>query len=198
MFSFLDPDAPGPTPRQIADSFRWLGWVGFCLQALLGFIPILVIVMIVLFSPGQRQIGFSFGMWLAIACLGILLFSIYWCFRYTQVANKLENPELRPPKSQVIGDLRKGLVANISIAVIAVLIALSRVAGLTFQMLTLPPGATVVTPNSAATMVTQGAIITPSNMIAIQAMIHAIAAGLVGIIVALLLLYQVGQHRNVP
>jgi hypothetical protein len=33
-------------------------------------------------------------------------------------------------------------------------------------------------------------------MIAIQAMIHAIAAGLVGVIISLLLLYQVRLHRN--
>lgn len=197
MFNFLDAEAPTPTARQIAASFRWLGWTGFILQGLLGFIPILVIVMTVLFSPGQRQIGFSFGLWLAIACLGILLFSIYWCFRYIQLANQLEHPDLRPAKSQVVRDLKLGLVANIGIMVLAVFISMSRVGALTFKMLTLPPGSTVIMPSSAATMVAQGAIVTPSNMIAIQAMINAIAAGLVGIIVALLLLYQVGQHRNV-
>jgi hypothetical protein len=35
-------------------------------------------------------------------------------------------------------------------------------------------------------------------MIAIQAMVSAIAAGLVGVIIALLLIYQVGRHRNSP
>jgi hypothetical protein len=64
-------------------------------------------------------------------------------------------------------------------------------------MLTLPQGGTVIAPNQIGTTVAApGALITPSNMIAIQAMINAIAAGLVGAIVALLLLYQVGQHRN--
>ncbi len=81
--------------------------------------------------------------------------------------------------------------------VIAVFIALSRVGALTFKMLTLPPGATVITPNQIGTTVaTPGAMIAPSNMIAIQAMINTIAAGLVGLVVALLLLYQVGQHRK--
>jgi len=196
MFDFFDAEAPAPSPRQIAASFRTLGWVGFIFQSLLGFIPILVVVMTVLFSPGQRQIGFSFGLWLAIACLGILLFSIYWCFRYTLLAAKLEDPDLRPGKSKVVKDLKLGLVANIGIMAIAVFIAITRVGALTFKMLTTPPGSTIVTPGSAATMVAQGAIITPSNMIAVQAMLNAIAAGLVGIIVALILLYRVGQHRN--
>ena len=92
--------------------------------------------------------------------------------------------------------MKLGLLANIGIMAIAVLIALTQVGILTFSMLIMPQAATMITPNQAATMVTQGAIITPSNMIAIQAMVNAIAAGLVVAIVALLLLYQVGQHRH--
>lgn len=196
MFNFLSPEAPNPTPKQIALSFRWLGWIGFCLQALLGFIPILVMIAVVLNSPAQQTGGFSVGLWMAIACVVILIFSTYWCFRYTQLANKLEIRDLRPAKSQVIRDLKLGLVANIAIMTIAVLIALSRVGELTVRMLTLPQGATVIAPNQVGTTVTPGALVTPSNMIAIQAMVNAIAAGLLGVIIALLLLYQVGQHRN--
>ncbi|HEY9662747.1 MAG TPA: DUF3611 family protein [Allocoleopsis sp.] len=196
MFNFLNPEAPSPSPQQIARSFRWLGWIGFWLQALLGFIPILVVVGNVVTKPVQTG-GFSFGLWLAVICLIILFFSTYWCFRYTQLANKLESRDLRPAKSQVIRDLQLGILANVGIMAIAVLIALSRVGALTFKMLTLPPGATVITPNPIGTTVaTPGAMIAPSNMIAIQAMINAIAAGLVGLVVALLLLYQVGQHRK--
>ncbi len=197
MFDFLKPEAASPTPQQIALSFRWLGWIGFWLQALLGFIPILVVVTMVLFSPTQQQrSGFSVGLWLAIACLVILVFSICWCLRYTQLANRLEIRDLRPAKSQAIQDLKLGLVANIIIMAIAVLIALSQVGELTFKMLTLPQGATMITPSQTGRLVTQGAMITPSNMITIQAMVNTIAAGLVGVVVALLLLYQIGQHRN--
>lgn len=197
MFDFFNSEAVNPTPRQIAHSLRWLGWIGFWLQALLGFIPILVVVASVLFRLGKQQTsGLSFGLGLAIACLLILLFSIYWCFRYTQLANKLESPQLRVAKFQVSQNLKLGLLANLGIIAIAVLIALSQVGRLTFKMLITPQAATMITPNQTATMVTQGAIITPSNMIAIQAMVNAIAAGLVGVIVALLLLYQVGQNRH--
>ncbi|MBF2005659.1 MAG: DUF3611 family protein [Chlorogloeopsis fritschii C42_A2020_084] len=196
MFDFLKTETASSTPQQIANSMRWLGWAGFWLQALLGFIPLLVVVTSVLFNPRQRQGGFSFGIFLAIACLVILIFSIYWCFRYTQLANKLVIREIRPAKSQVNRDLKLGLLANLSIMAIAVLIALSRVGELSFKMLTLPQGSTVITPNPTATMVTQGATIAPSTIIAIQAMVNAIAAGLVGAIVAIVLLYQLGQNRN--
>jgi hypothetical protein len=197
MFDFLKPESTRPTPQQIARSLRWLGWIGFCLQTLFGFIPILVVVTYALFRSGRGQSGgLSFGLWLALTCLVILLFSVYWCFHYTQLAKKLEIRDLRPAKSQVSRDLKLGLLANIGIMAIAVLIALSRVGELTFKMLIMPQGSTVIVPNQAETMMARGATIAPSNMIAIQAMVNAIAAGLVGVIVALLLLYQVGQHRN--
>jgi hypothetical protein len=197
MLNFLNPEAPSPTPRQIAQSFRWLGWTGLWLQALLGFIPILVLVTTVLSRSGQQIGGWSLGLWLAIACLATLLFSVYWCFRYTQLARRLETRDSRPAKAEVIRDVKLGLVANIGMMAVALLIALSRVGGLTFKMLTLPQGATVITPNPVgSTVASPGALITPSNMIAIQAMINTIAAGLVGTVVALLLLYHVGQHRS--
>jgi uncharacterized membrane protein YidH (DUF202 family) len=196
MFDFLKAETINPSPQQIARSLRWLGWGGLWLQALLGFIPILVVLTTVLSRSGQQGVGFSFGVWLAIVCLVALLFSIYWCFRYTQLANQLERRDLRPAKAQVIQDLKLGLAMNVGIITIAVLIAMTRVGALTFQMLRLPQGSTVIVPNQAGTTVA-GALITPSNMIAIQAMINTIAAGLVGVIVALLLLYQIGQPRNV-
>ena len=121
----LNPEAANLTPQQIARFFRLLGWIGFWLQSLLGFIPILVVVTAVLFNPNnQRSGGLSFGLFSAIACLVLLIFSIYWCFRYTRLANKLEIPDLRPAKSQVIRDLKLGLSANIGSMAIAVLIDL--------------------------------------------------------------------------
>lgn len=203
MFSFLNPQAASPSLRQIAHSFRWLGWIGIWLQALLGFIPILVVLMNVFFGSHQQlQLGLSFNLWLAIISLVVLLFSIFWCFRYTRIGNKLEVPELRPSKGEVYRVLKIGLLANLAILILGVMIALLRVSALTFKMLTVPQGATVVAPSSVspltgATTLTPGALITPSNMIAIQSMIHGIAAGLIGVIIALILLFLVGLYRNV-
>lgn len=196
MFNFFNPDAPSQTPRQIARSFRWLGWIGFGLQCALGFIPILVVVTNVLLQPRRQAGELSWGLWMAIACLFILLFSIYWCFRYTLLAYQLEDRDLRPAKSEVVRDLMLGIVMNVASMLIAVLSALFRVGELTVRMLTLPQGATVVTPNQVGTTVAAGALITPSNMIAIQAMVNTIAAGLIGLVVTMLLLYQVSQHRR--
>lgn len=194
MLDFLKPDFIHPTPQQVGRYFRWFGWAGFWLQTLLGIIPLLVLIVTVASRGGPLSLG------LVLATLGLVLlcFSIYWCFRYIQIGKNLVRSETRPTKASVLRDLRLGLTINFGIMVLAVLVALWRVAELTIRMLTLPQGATVIAPTQVGgTAVAPGAFVTPSNMIAIQAMVNTIAAGLVGAIMAFLLLYVVRQHRNV-
>ncbi len=186
----MNPQSSSPTPKQIARWCRQLGWLGVVLQGVLGFIPLLVVVVRIFTSQQGR--GFGPGLWLAIFCLIVLLFSIYWCFRYIRLAARLEHADRRPSKPAVKRTLKIGLLTNLLIVVISTLFALWRVTTLTVQMLTVPQGATVVTPNQLAG---PGALITPANMVTLYAMISTIAAGLVGLIVALLLIYQVGRHR---
>jgi hypothetical protein len=84
------------------------------------------------------------------------------------------------------------LLTNLAILTLATLIALWQVSAMTLRLLAVPQGATVLAPNG---VVTSAALITPSNMITIYAMISTIAAGLAGLIVALLLIYLIGRHR---
>jgi len=196
MASFIKLGSNGSTPAQIARNCRRLGWIGFWLQAVLGLIPLLVVLGLVFSRLAQWTGGlFSLGLWLAILCLVFLVFSTYWSYRYTRLAVRLEEPEARPSKTGVKRTLRIGLVANLSVMAIAIVIALGRVSQLTLRMLTLPQGATVVPSNP---IVDQGALVSPSNMLAIQALVHAMAAGLVGVVIALLLVQQVSRHRNAP
>lgn len=196
MASFLRLGTGSPTPQQIARNCRYLGWLGFWLQMVLGLVPLLVVVGLVFARLGQWPRGLlSLGLWLAILCLGFLVFSTFWSFRYTRLANRIETADARPSKSGVKRSLTIGLLTNLAVMTMAVLIALSQVSQLTFRMLSIPQGATVVTPDQTTA---QGALISPSNMLTIQAMVHAIAAGLVGVLVALLLIQQISRHRNAP
>ncbi|WOD39233.1 DUF3611 family protein [Nodosilinea sp. E11] len=195
MFDFLRAKPSSPSPAQIARHCRTLGWAGLILQSLLGVMPLLVVIARLMLNPQWRNVRSSWGLWLAVLGLAILLFSIYWCFRYIRMARRLENPDLRPAKSAVKRYLKLGLLSNLALMAIGVLLALWRVTMLSITMLTIPQGTTVVTPGAAAV---PGGLITPSSMIAIQAMVSAIAAGLVGVVIALLLIYQVGRHRNSP
>lgn len=191
MVNFFKSDIPPINPHRMASSLRRLGWIGFWLQVALGFIPILVLIIKVL--SGQSRVNTSLGLFLAIACLLTLLLAMYWCFHYVRLARKLEDTQMRPAKVAVIRSLWIGLTINIVGMICAVLIAMKLIGTLTLKMLKLPQGATIITPGTAGS-INQSPLLTPSDMITIQAMINTIAAELVGIIIALLLLSKMMQH----
>jgi hypothetical protein len=195
MFDHLT-NSPSSNVLQIAAAFRRLGWIGFWLQALLGFIPFVILIFVLFFNPNGG--GFDLKVILAYGCLLALVFTIYWCYRYTRLANKLENSKLRPSKEEVTRSLWIGLLANVGGMSCAVLVAIWLVGTLLFKMLSLPQGATTIAPTrgSEGTVISPGQIVVPNDLIAMQAMVITVAAELIGIIVALLLLYRVSQNRS--
>ncbi|MGC9528471.1 MAG: DUF3611 family protein, partial [Limnospira sp.] len=104
----------------------------------------------------------------------------------------------RPTKASVTRTLWIGLSANIVGMSCAIVVALWKVGVLLFKMLSLPPGAaTIYNPGTGPTILNRsGPIIVPMDMIALQAAVNAIAAELVGIVVASFLLYKVTQNSG--
>jgi hypothetical protein len=196
MGNFFKSDISSSSPQRMASSFRRLGWVGFWLQVFLGFIPILVLMIKVL--SGQSRVNTSWGLFLVIACLLALLLAIYWCFQYVRLARKLRDVDNRPTRAAVMRSLWMGLTINIVGMICAVLIAMKLIGKLTLNMLRLPQGATVITPGIGGTSFYQNQLLTPSDMITVQATINVIAAELVGIIIALLLLRKMMKHSFHP
>ena len=199
MFEFLMQDS-SPSVQEIAFAFRRWGWVGFWVQIVFGFIPIIILIFALFFhnnSTDSTAGNLYIGEFLAFGCLLALVFTIYWCFRYVQLSKKLENPQLRPPKIEVIQCLWIGLISNILGMLCAVIVSMGRVATLLWQMLSIPQGASVIsTPGSNQAVINRGTLIVPLHMVGIQAMLSTIAAELAGIIVALWLLHLLGKHHS--
>ena len=180
MFNFLKQDSSPLNVQQIAFAFRRWGWVGFWAQVVFAFIPVLILIFAIFFSNNpadSRAEKLYVGEFLAFACLLALMFTIYWCFRYVQLSKKLENPQVRPPKAEVIQCLWIGLVANIIGMFCAVLVGMGRVATLLWQMLSIPQGALrLTTPGTQQAVLNRGTIVVPIHMVGIQAMLSTIAA----------------------
>ncbi|MBP0001564.1 MAG: DUF3611 family protein [Cyanobacteria bacterium SID2] len=174
---------------QIAAAFRRAGWVGLWLQSIFAIIPVLILLFVLLFRGHLGQ-GNPIGAILSYACLLVLLFTIYWSFRYTQVAKQLEDPERRPHKSAVFRCVWIGIAANTIGAVCALLVNLGQVGQMLFTVLSLPPGAsTMTTPLQGSAVFNRGPAITALQIVGLQASAIIIAAELAGIAVALWLLY---------
>jgi hypothetical protein len=184
-----------PDIRDIARDFKRFGWLGFWLQIVLGVTPIMLLIFSLLFS-GQKQpstgaLGSTIGLILAYVALSVLVFTIYWCYRYTRLAKRLDNPEARPPKADVIRMLWISIIVNIGGMISAIFIAIWKVSSMLFNMLLMPQGA-IVTP---AAPLMRSPLITPFDMITLQAIVNTMAAELVGLVIALWLLYRVNQHQ---
>jgi hypothetical protein len=173
--------------HKLANAFRRWGWIGFWVQLILGFMPIMVLIFALVFRnlPNSDTSGNSLlFIILSYACLLALLFTLYWCFRYTRLSKKLDQPDKRPAKAEVIRCLWIGLVANVVGMAFAVIVGMGQVGTLLFKMLFSSPSVALYNPR---------ATIVPFDIIAMQAMINTIAAELIGVIISLWLLQRVYQ-----
>ena len=184
-----------PSPHRIALAFRRLGWIGFWCQVVLGLIPIALMTFQWIFSSNSQLIGVpDSGNILSFLDILTLLFTIYWCFRYTRLANKLENPNQRPAKGRVTKEIWIGIIANLGVILLAVLIGIITVGGLLYAVLSIPQGATtILQPTPGGTVLNPAAKIVPMDMLALLAVMNVILAGLIGLMVSLGLLSRANK-----
>lgn len=197
----MSNSAPSSSNRRdlhhLAKQFHRLGWIGFWVQLILGFIPVFVLAFALLFQNlpnGNPGVNSWLILILAYGCLLALLFTLYWFFRYTRIAKKLDSTDKHPSKADIIRSLWIGLIANVVGMACAVMVAMGQVGTLLFKVLFIPQGAaTIYRQTPEETVYSSGSIIVPFDLIALQAMVNTVAAELVGIIVALWLLSRVNQ-----
>lgn len=196
MLKILESNSPPPSVRRIATEMRIIGWTGFWLQLFFGFIPVAFAVFFLFIPSNPNRLGGSgtLAFFFGYASLIALVFTIYWCFRYTRIGQKLTNPDLRPSRFEVTRTLSIGLLVNLAGLIFAVIVAMSQVNNLLVKLLSLPQGSsTIFSPNQGAAVMARVPI-TPLQMMGLQAVISAIAAQIIGLIVALWLLHRVNQR----
>jgi MFS family permease len=199
MLKLFESNSPSPSLSRIAKEMRIIGWTGFWLQLFFGFIPVVFAIFFMVMPNNQNKVGNSgsIGFFFGYATLITLIFTIYWCFRYTRIGQKLTKPDLRPSRFEVTRVLSIGLLVNVAGMIFAVIVAMYQVNNLLVTLLSLPQGSsTIFTPTQGAAVMARVPI-TPLQMMGLQAVISAIAAQLIGLMVALWLLHRVNQRSSV-
>ncbi|MFB2837688.1 DUF3611 family protein [Floridanema evergladense] len=196
MVNLLQSNSPPPSVGRIAKEMRVIGWAGFWLQLFFGFIPVGFAIFFLFLPRNPNKLGSSgsVAFFFGYASLIALIFTLYWCFRYTRIGQKLTNPEIRPSRAEVIRTLSIGLIVNLAGMIFAVIVALYQVNGLLAKLLSLPQGSSTLLTPTQGTAVLARVPITPLQMMGLQAVICAIAAQIIGLIVALWLLHRVNQR----
>ncbi|TWU29731.1 DUF3611 family protein [Bythopirellula polymerisocia] len=129
-------------PQSIAKVFSRLGWIGFWLQLILAALPILLMIYVLFFceSAAYQRGVMGIGEYLGLIGLAILMFTIFWSYRYTRLARRIADPDRRPPKSSVEGTLWIGLWASCLGILFSMLLMVFEVGRLLFIFLRAPQG----------------------------------------------------------
>ena len=185
-----------PNVLRVVLAFRRWGWTSFWTQVVLCVVSSVVLLQLFLFpkvtptgvntgldtSPGTLP-GLSFA-WVGIAVLGA---SIFWNYRYTQMATKLRSPD-RPTKSQTIFQIKIGLMINL----IGMLVTFFGAFGI-IGALTLRSGqGQAILPGSGS----YNSVIQPLDFQIIQASFNILFAHFVGLVTSLWLLNRATDKPN--
>ena len=180
------------TPERAARSFARLGWIGVWLQVGLATLPILLLLYVVFRTDSSSESGRGFGLreYVAFGSMLVLLFSTWWCYRYTRVAERMLTPERRSPSSSVIRTLWIGVVASCLGAFISVLLLFASVGRLLFVFMVAPQGGMPVIQTAAEN---RARWVSAIDMVDLMTMVVTLAAELTVLAFSLWLLFRMIQ-----
>jgi hypothetical protein len=117
----------------------------------------------------------------------VLLFTLFWSYRYTRLGKRLMNPEQRPSESQVIGIVWTGVLASSVGMVFSMIVILTEAANLLFFFLKSPQGGVPVIQTSGAEATYW---VSSVDMVSLMALILTLFAELIVLLFSLWLLFR--------
>lgn len=181
--------SPAPQTRGIGNTIRLTGWIVFWIQLGLAVVSGLALLFA---STGrgfteQPNAGLGVGIFWAICGLLVLLFNVFWDFRYTRIGKSLENPNpaLHPSKVDTVRIIRLGIFLSLVGILLTILGAGATVGVLVAKSISQPPGVAITDPYK---------IIRALDVFVMVGNINGIAAHFVGTVASLWLLEQVHKH----
>lgn len=178
-----------PKLYDIANKIRLTGWITLWVQLALA----LVSGFILLVAATGRNVseqpiaGLGIGLFWAGCGVIVLLFAVYWDFRYTRIGRRLANPNhaLHPSKADTIATIRLGIAVSLLGILIAIIGSGASTAVLVAKAVSQPPGVAITDPYK---------IIRAMDVFVVVANITVIAANFIGNIASMWLLETVNQH----
>jgi hypothetical protein len=183
------------TIQSLATEIRIVSIACFWLQLFLGSVPIAWLLVSSLnrnFNP--QQVSFSsYTSWsMGLLSLIALGFSIVWWYRQLRLSRRIPNRDERPSRASMIKSLQTGFIVNIVCMALLVLAALGYSWLLFLRVMTNPQGSVFMQPGALV----PNPVFTQLDALAILAIVHTVAAGLIGIIGYLWLLKRVNEYRT--
>lgn len=143
------PSIP-PKIKDIAKTIRLTGWITLWVQLVL----LVVCSLSLLFASTGRDFsqqpnpGLKLGIFWGVCAILLILFSVYWNYRYTRFAKRLANPNpsLHPSKTETIKAIKIGIIASLVGILISLLGSGATLSVLVAKAVSQPPGAAITDP----------------------------------------------------
>ena len=103
-----------PDRNRFARTFRILSRISYWIHLILGAISGVTLILVAL-SRSATSSGTGLGIFIAMFSLIALAFRVYWAWRYSRLAKKLQrvDPNIQPSRTEVIKVLRLGLLVSL-------------------------------------------------------------------------------------
>lgn len=177
----FDFDSPIPSIEFLAREVNFVSRICFVSQLILGIIPSISFVILVInqkINPYQSAVNFGVGWALGFLSLIGLGFSIFWWTRIKKLPPKLRDTQRRPPRREVIQDLKTGLIVNLGGMVCLGISSLIYIWVLMVKVMVIPARGVSIQSNALVPL----QVITSLDIISLLAIIHTIAAELLGVL----------------
>lgn len=179
-----------PTIREIASTFRFVGWFSFWFQLVLTVISgaILIFAAISTRNPAGTNPGTSIGVILTVCGIFVLGFNMYWALaKYVAIGRRLNAPAaVRPKKAEAIQTIRTGLIASLA-GILLALLGAEAIVGLLF-------GKAVNQGFAGFVNIDPNKFIQPIDILVVQASINVILAQFAAIAASLWLLNKMSKQ----
>jgi hypothetical protein len=171
----------------LARSLIRLGWAGFWLQIVFGSLPVILTVYYFIFSrtDATPRSGLPFVEILTVIDLVILLFTLYWSYRYTRLGRQMLNPEQRPEESSVLSTVWIGVTAGTVGMLFSMIVLLIEAGNMLFYFLRAPQAGIPQIQTTGAAYV-----VSSVDMISLMALILTLFAELIVLVFSLWLLFR--------
>lgn len=103
-----------PSKNKFARTFRILSRISYWIHLILGTISGVTLLLVV-FGRSATNSGTGFGIFIAMFSLLALGFRVYWEWRDSRLAKKLQrvDPKMQPTRAEIIQVLRIGLIVSL-------------------------------------------------------------------------------------
>ena len=181
-------------PERLGKQFSRLGWIGFWMQVVLVIIPIVLLLYVVFISgPDSAQHrGIDLSNYLSYGSLVVMLFTIFWFWRYTRVGRQIIDPELRPSQSSVLRTVWIGLGASCAGILFSMILLMNAVLRLLFILLATPQTGIPISATGADPARTLSAF----DAVSLTSLVFILTAELIVLAFSLWLLFRVTRPAS--